>query len=48
MCKKILEKENINDFVNNDSIELYKKIIYENIPLKFLINKYKIDKLFIS
>ena len=46
--KKILEKENINDFVNNNSIELYKKIIHENIPLKFLIDKYKIDNLFIS
>jgi uncharacterized protein (DUF885 family) len=46
--KKILEKENINEFVNNDSIELYKKLIKESIPLKFLIDKYNITNLFIQ
>ena len=30
---EILEKENINDFVNNDSIELYKKIIHDNYKI---------------
>lgn len=42
--KKIIENKNINDIINNKSLDIYKNIISDGpLPLKFLIEKYNID-----